>query len=242
MSHGAPDNYEVSPKSTVYRLDDMAELAARLGSPINFDRMGDVIAYEDFENGNVKTIFIGAGANAIKEITGKYAKTGGFSTWLRPHNIGENNCGITLYATPISTGKIGYEASFTGESDLSHIIMEVALYDKVHMVNVGIKYVHTEGYLYYKDNEGDYIFTQNVEVIPEWKQFWNTIKFVIDLDIDEYVRVGINGKTYSLAGIALRKTDSPTSPQTASYFIVYNNNNRTCDVYVDNIILTQNEP
>jgi len=43
MPFGAPDFSNVQKISTLHRLDDMAELAVRLGSPYIWDRQGDVI-------------------------------------------------------------------------------------------------------------------------------------------------------------------------------------------------------
>jgi len=242
MVHGAPDNYQVQQKVTTYRLDDMAELAVRLGSPINYDRMGDVLAYESFENGNVRTILGGAGANTIKEITGVYAKTRGFSAHLRPHNIGQNQCNIHLYTTPIDIGKIGYEASFTCESDLSHIILYFDVYDGSNRIQVGIKYDHVNTKLYYLDEDNNYTDADIDVYLQEYPIMWNTIKFVIDIDNNKYTRVRTNNKTYSLTDIPIRKINSFTFPHLVSVFYVYNKADTTCDIYIDDIIITQNEP
>jgi len=51
MPHGAPDDSNVLKIGEDYRLDDLSELAARLGSIVNYRRTGDVYFMEDFSYG-----------------------------------------------------------------------------------------------------------------------------------------------------------------------------------------------
>lgn len=51
MPRGMPDWGEYSPQEVVSKLLDNAELAARLGSPVLFDRRGTVIFMDDFNCG-----------------------------------------------------------------------------------------------------------------------------------------------------------------------------------------------
>ena len=51
MAHGAPDWFGTTPQGMVHRVADLAELAARLGSPDVFDRRGNVLFMDSFENG-----------------------------------------------------------------------------------------------------------------------------------------------------------------------------------------------
>jgi len=48
---GAPDDSNVLSTSTFYRLDDMAELAVRLGSPVQYLRSGNIVFCTTFEDG-----------------------------------------------------------------------------------------------------------------------------------------------------------------------------------------------
>lgn len=51
MAHGAPDDSDVLKEQDLYRVDDMAELAARLGSIVTYRRSGQVVYLDDFANG-----------------------------------------------------------------------------------------------------------------------------------------------------------------------------------------------
>jgi len=62
MAHGTPDWGVTASKKTIYSLHDMGELAVRLGSIVSFDRRGDVIFSDSFQNGLGKVYASGVGA------------------------------------------------------------------------------------------------------------------------------------------------------------------------------------
>ena len=51
MTHGVQDFGASSGQNSTYGLTDLGELAVRLGSPVSFDRRGDVVMMETFEDG-----------------------------------------------------------------------------------------------------------------------------------------------------------------------------------------------
>ena len=77
MAHGHPDYGGAAPLATVYTLQDLAELAARLGSIDVFDRRGNVLLLDDFESGIKKWLFGGTGSYSAGWICDR-AEHGGF--------------------------------------------------------------------------------------------------------------------------------------------------------------------
>jgi len=57
VAHGAPDWWGTEQTSTVHLVQDVGELAARLGSIVTFDRRGNVIWLTSFEDGLQGTSF-----------------------------------------------------------------------------------------------------------------------------------------------------------------------------------------
>ena len=51
MARGGPDYGASSARYTIFPVTDLGELAVRLGSPVAYDRQGNVIYTESFENG-----------------------------------------------------------------------------------------------------------------------------------------------------------------------------------------------
>ena len=51
MGHGYPDYGTQGPVSTVHSIQDLGELAVRLGSIVTFDRRGNVLWLDGFDSG-----------------------------------------------------------------------------------------------------------------------------------------------------------------------------------------------
>jgi len=79
MAHGQPDYGMYTLANTIYRLTDMGELAARLGSINTYDRRGDVIFLDSFESGLTAWSPSSACTGSDLVQSAKHARSGGFS-------------------------------------------------------------------------------------------------------------------------------------------------------------------
>ncbi|GAI49683.1 unnamed protein product, partial [marine sediment metagenome] len=66
MSRGQPDYGSSAVKEVAGTLADMGELAARLSSIVEYDRRGDVVYLDDFEEPVLKWSPLAAGAGYIR--------------------------------------------------------------------------------------------------------------------------------------------------------------------------------
>ena len=79
MAHGARDFGIYAPKETIVTIEDLGELAVRLGSPVNYDRKGDVVWVDGFEDGIDKwdiDLTLGRGSFTWESA---HSRDGGFS-------------------------------------------------------------------------------------------------------------------------------------------------------------------
>jgi hypothetical protein len=242
MPHGYPPWSGIS-KQTVFSLPiDMGELAVRLGSPVAFDRRGDVIWYTDFEHGRraMGTEVSGTGADvSISAIT---AFTGAYSVKLTNGSDNSRFASIRKELYPTTVSKVGFEFSWASVYNDQYVEAWVEYLDGATIYRFIIRYDEALDVLQYRDSAGD---LQNIATdlkMAVSSTVFHTLKLVIDLDTLEYVRVLVDGTTYLLTGYKGTQAAWITDPMIKC--CVYNNGEAGENhyIWVDNVIITQNEP
>jgi len=242
MTHGAPDNYQVKPKLTTYTLQDMAELAERIGAIHSIDRLGDVIFNENFKDGichwNTET----GGLGETIEECGNRSEQGGFSLKiLIPAN---DDAYAEIYRAmpyPIE-GKIGFEFCNTTNAYMKNITAWLLFYTGSIKIVFGIKFDITNENIYYW-NEGDdwVLLDENVKILWTWYLFHRQ-KFIVDLLALEYVRHRTSTKTTNMSGKYPHTINDDSKPHIYIELYINGNADGIIETYLDNIIITQNEP
>lgn len=242
MTHGAPDNYEVQQKAITYRLDDMAELAVRLGSPDIFHRLGDVVFIDSFENGLKRWGRDTYEGLATVEVSAKRHKTGGFSCMLISPDGAEDYCGIYTGSSFYIGGKIGFEYSFAGDTYGKNIKITISIYDGENVLSGAVLINNLDKTLsYLKPVAGFTVFETGIKVVQE-EHIWNTWKLIIDMDTEEYVKLILNQNVYTLTGKDLTKAVNDAAPFILVRCSMQQLQDTDTTLYIDDCILTQNEP
>jgi len=242
MAHGYPDFAQSAGVNTVYQLRDLAELAARLGSIDTFDRRGDVFFLEDFEHGATCFGSTGNGTGNSSYLSLERARSKSFSYKLVSGSTGAHDRYLYVRTGLPSLSKVGFEVSI--ELDDSNNVVEWLLqcYDGVNALKGHIKYDDSVNKLYYLNSASAWVeFATNVIMLTTPGMF-NTAKLVIDSVNAKYSRFILNATGYSLADIALESTPSIYVNQVYAYVRFVGESGDNDIAYVDDWILTQNEP
>ena len=242
MAHGTPD-WGINIDQTVYSLrEDLAELAARLGSPVTYDRGGVVVFMEDFTHGLSRwTTGIGGVGDTI-DLSTAHTLAGPFSARLVAGSAVTPLAEIASELPKQVPSGMGGEIAFAIDSETSIIELELGQYDGTDALIGTVRYSPVDDTLAYRPAVGAYVpIAAGLQLLTEAHVF-HTMKLVVDLAAAEYVKVLLDDKAYSLAGIPLRKP----SPGLAERFdiLIWNRGivGETDVVYVDRVIVTQNEP
>jgi len=242
MAHGTPDWAAKAPKSTVYGGIDLAEHAARLGSPITFDRRGEVIWFDDFEGGIDRWVEWSQGLGASVVWTTDKPNSGGFSCKLTTGSNLERAAQIRRWFAYPVLSKLGFEFSFAIDDKLSYMQTDFTIYTGAFTAWAGLKYDYVNSKLQYMDHLLAYqdIFTSLS--IEDTYFTYNTLKVVADFTANTWSRVILNEQSSALAVPLYTAADLVTPPQIRLliYFKSIAANNSVN--YIDNVILTQNEP
>lgn len=241
MGHGTPDYGVRTPISTVYSLEDMGELAVRLGSVVTHDRRGNVIFLEDFENTLNRWQLDGGGEGAAKVISTDRARSGASS------------CKITLGAFAEVEGTIYHRRPIPGDTGLgveASILFPTGI-DKIHLDMVAqaadgqkqaiLRYDKTNDELeIYTPGAGYVVVATTLKLYPV-DYYFHTFKVVADFVNNKYIRAIVDHVEYDLSAYDINATSYEGSPRLTVYIRAYNTDAVNRDVYVDDVIITRNE-
>lgn len=242
MAHGTPDWAEIAPKKTVYATIDLAELAARLGSIVTFDRRGDVIFLDSFEGGIEKWGHFLYGDGAAIEWTSKEARSGAFSCKMTTGK--DDDQAATLQGeTPYPVlSKLGMEVSFSCLETLNIFQIQFEVTPWPNLTLGGLQYLPPSNTLKYQDEDGNW---QNLDTDLSHFAFtrnFNTMKIVTDPLNHKYVRAIFNNNSYDMSTLTLAPARSAIAPCLRRWIRVEGPALANITSYVDDVIITQNEP
>ena len=242
MAHGLPDWGLVGPKTTTYGLDDMGELAVRLGSPDLFDRRGDVVALTDFRDGLGALEWVGAGPGAKVKLVTSMGRQGAYCVSLQA-GLNAGGWAAIYESFPIQrVCALGFEFSFSVQMNTAAIRNFVRWFDGANQYTGLVGYDHVAQNLWYRDAEGAAIvFAPNV-LLNESGEPEHTVKLVVDMLDQQYVRVMLDSSVYDLKGIGLWKVANSSSPHMTVWALHDGDGSVNVESYVDNVIVTRNEP
>jgi hypothetical protein len=241
VAHGSPDWAAQAPKSTLYGLYDMAELAARLGSPVTFDRRGDVVFCDDFTNGLGRWSETGSGYGNDAYPVVYPTRTLGLAISLRTGSGIGDVSGIYREIPYPVLGKIGFETSFVVYAGVSEFLMWIALFTGTALYDYYVSYHHTDGSLYICVPNSEVKIGTPGKVYEDYAHF-QTLKLVVDIKANRYERVIFNDHTYLLTAYAPHVAANAGVRRCVARLYVYSAITGCVTAVVDDAIFTQNEP
>ena len=219
----------------------LAELAARLGSPMGWDRRGQIAKAVQFENGFGDCWGSTSGAGADVYLSPYFAHVGGYSCCLVSGTTVGKSAQVRFYGEYAPADRVGLEVGFSVSTQPDYIYFDLRVWDgsRVHRLYARL------------NNATDKLQILNsvpayVDVCTFWRpdvpQLSYRVKFVADLSTQRWVRVLSRGVEYDVSAVA---TDGVASDATA-YFeatVVAREDGATSHtIYVDSVIVTTNEP
>jgi hypothetical protein len=102
-----PDDYPWWPGGQRAVMPDMAELAARLGSPVLYDRRGQVIWFDHAQHGMAPWTSFGIGTGAATKVVNDVVYHGGFALELTAPSDNGSQRGIQRFFNTPEANKLG---------------------------------------------------------------------------------------------------------------------------------------
>jgi len=247
---GAPDYSPVKPPGQIipgpiYTLADMGELAVRLGSIVTFDRRGNVLWMDNFESG-IEGWEDGSGdGNHSFSWNPTYHRSGGFCAKLTTDDDTDDNA-FMLRRLPYPTlSKNGFEYSFINDIRRKEQYIRLDHYDGDDLLRGYLRWTQsTRTWAYYTGTSypGSWVDLAPVIKLEGLVPIFHTIKLVCDFENGEYVRLLVNDTVYDMSGIPLYSVGAGDSPQLVAYIMAVTDSDHATNAYIDDVIITQNEP
>lgn len=206
------------PVGPVYTSSDIAELAARLSSPDNFDRRGNVIFMDDFRNGisrwrHYDASVIPPAYNPLSWVA-DYAATSGFACKVTTEAVANDLQEMITYLPYPYLSKMGFEVAFSMGLNIDSIDFALRLDDGSFDYQWIIVLFPSTNKLYYLDVNG-----AQVEIPTSWakipgeakilgsiadtdERLFHIVKLVVDTENKKYVRLIFNNSTFDMSNIA----------------------------------------
>lgn len=241
MARGAPDDSNVKVGKDLYRLDDLAELAVRLGSIVNYNRYGSVLLLDGFEEGANAWNKNTTGVGAEVEVSDEVAYNGQVALKVTSGTGGTPYAGFDKYLPPVGECRMGLQTCFSLNLDVNTILFQLT-YGKAPLRYYFIViYDHPTGTLKYASAPGVYTTFATPGALYDGSNNFHNLKMIVDLETGEFVRCYLDNVAYDMAGL---------EPYTGAWLlgpflfpIIRVSGDGVTDgiAYFDNVIVTYNE-
>lgn len=241
MPRSYPDWSNVRKEVSFILREDLAELAARLGSIDVYDRRGYVIWWDDFRRGMGAwtTTLSGTGAAAALSTSGP--KWPPFSLKLTGGSDGGRSAQITKYFGPAMAGGIGLEASVDFLSDFYDFSFKVELDNNVAYYQPSVKFFSDTDKIYYLSGAGSWVELDDLPLMYHTFSGYHNVKLVVDFDAGYYIRLLLDDSDYDLSDYALPSTPTFGNHHLGVLIYVRSRDGQNDSCYVDGVIITRDE-
>jgi len=223
-------------------MDDLGELAARLGSIVTYDRRGDVAFLEDFEEGLWRWITQPDDGWEEATLTARWAINGRLSALLKTGGGAENTSGIWKAFRLVRLNRWGVEAKWTLGDSASAVDFYVYVCDGATRTTFRVAYNVPDARLILYDEDGAVQTVAEVDIHSTAYYDVHVLKVVVDPAAGKYQRVILNGGEYDIsayAGVPLASAAAPRLELVVAHTAL---GAYVDQISVDDIIITQNEP
>ncbi len=237
-----PDNYPWMPGSERYPMGDLGEHAVRLGSPVRFDRRGEVLWYDQFEYGLApyRTVASGTGASVKISIDNTFMSAG--AALLTAGSDGLKAAELQKSIQPTVLGQWGFELAIAFLSDWDYLDIIFSIRDGTTLSLPQIRLSLTDAELQYRDSSLAYQKIATIGSMTTTPPVYRLLKFVFDVLTGEYVYLRFGPDDHDLSGKAFKQSASVTAAQFYCLIRLGGRAGQNDTAQVGHVIFTANEP
>ena len=241
MAHGTLDWGRSTGDNTTFVLTDLGEQAVRNGSIVSFDRRGDVMWFDGFENGEHMWEENLSGTGAARAISTAEARNGAQSELLTGGSDTQRLSRIIHRVAKPAGDRYGVEVSWNRPGFLDNFVIRMVIFDGANSTEFSIRWRDTDDDLQFLNSSSSFeTFATSIDpAIAE--TLFHTFKLVGDISLNRYVRFIFNGTEYDLSANAGDRDTDTTTPSISMQVELISRAGQNDTVFVDDAIITQNE-
>lgn len=241
MARGLPDFGVSAAKSALGGMADVGELAARLGGLSRYDRLGDVLFFEDFCGDLGAWEIEKDGTGASVDISTVRFVSGGFSCKMTGGSNGLGYAGIRgRFPVPFSV-VYGVELAWTMHADGDYAVFGVDVYTGVYKISFAIKSDLVTPNNYLLNSAGGWTLIAPSELALFDDHNFINAKFTFNIVDQTYSRFMVTPRSWDIKGIAGQVALDAGLPRMEGWGRIYSLPTFNAYTYVDSLILTCND-
>lgn len=241
--YAAPVGLGNIPVGPIYTMGDLGELAVRLGSIVSFDRRGSVVWLDDFEDNLGKWIASGGGTGNSQALSTDTARGGAKSAKLVTGSDAAGNYALLSrwFSLPKSYSRMGLEFHYSINDSNWYLVLGFTIYESDYYYRARVR-VYQTGEIQIEDSTGTFQTVGTLTMPFGSITLFNALKLVVDVSERKYERLLFNQEEYDISTYSLYRL-----PTLGAYYAIvaigcYTSEAVGKTFYVDDFILTQNEP
>ena len=221
-----------------------AELAQRMGIPYLYDKRGEVIWYDDFQNGVILWGVSTSGTGAAAAADTTVARRGKQSAKLTAGTSSTTSVELQHLESYLGPMKVGAQITFSVPATYTPLSLDVTLIllGAGHNLQGKIRVDFANSALKYYNNVGVYTTFATPINIFTGSYMWNSLKFVVDFSTLKYIRCMFQGTKYDLSANAIHDLAAGNDYYFGIFVKVNGDVNSNKYLWIDSAILTGNEP
>lgn len=219
-----------------------AELAATLTPCKRYDRRGNVVWWTGFEQGIGEVVTAAVGTGAVICLSSYRCLTGPYSCKIRAGSDSLHKGTLTRFLPFPVAGKMGVETAFSIDTDAQSIMIALYFDDGVHYGYGELLWEESTDDLKVRTGVSTWTTVDANRNLYTNLNTFHKMKVVMDFSAWKYVRANVNEESYDLSAYSMYNTNTISEGLSFAQveFIGESGKNAVC--YIDDLILTQNEP
>lgn len=240
MTHGAPDYSNVSKEGLTYRIDDLGELSVRLGSPATYDRRGDVLWFDNFDDGLLAWEDTSASGDNTLTLSTDYKENGSFCAKLTAATTADKYASMTRRQPITNNPLIGVNVAFQPDNNCDEFQINIYYYDGTIFYTITLAFDFQDNELRLLHNDGTVTLSTNIAYLTGPDMFTHC-KIAFNLSTFYFIYLTVNELSYDLSEYQIYNVPGVTNKHIRIDLQSYTRDTGTSIVYVDNVIYTTNE-
>lgn len=242
MSRGQADYGQYAVKEVSAAVSDMGEVAARLGSIVTYDKRGDVVDFDNFEDAVLKWSVFESGGEVYPHSVD--VKSGSQSVALSTEAGLGSYVELIKFIAVTASKRLGVELSFGGEL-VGRLDVFLLYRDGIHYYQSVVRLDMTNHLLYIYDGDlEDYILVADIGLLSYelGNHFFHTMKVVCDFVTGKYVRVLLGASEWDISTISIYRGFSADAQNFEIDIWKQNTEIGARITSIDDFVFTQAEP
>jgi hypothetical protein len=237
-----PDNYPWFPDSGRYPMRDVGELAARLRSPVVFDRRGEVIFLDDMRYGLAPYTVLTSGAGAGAKVIASAVFSGPYAIRLTGGSDSDQYANLTKFLGIADINKWGLEVGVAFNDAFDSFRATLRYYTGSTLYSMSFNLDNANGDLEIDEEGAGYTKIADLPASLLQGGMFHNIKIVGDMSTGYFTRLIFNYTEYDISEYQIETAASATLESQVMQLQLTSNtgDNDTCDI--GRVVVTSGEP